>query len=347
MSAKTPILDNLVSSEVDVSDADAVKSDEDESFMQLDGDAFRLDMGSVAQSGGKSLFVRDDSVTETPVKAGGGLLPQTSPTKRVQFNEPAQAQELQDLWDFKKLVRLEFERRLPQHYELRGWRSPPRNLVSNLVTILETNIGVALDECFAKYEQECERVILDRSVRSVQREKEHMLFELVGEIERRLSQARFPSRCSDRDLDIEYIYAKRQFIQNRYSQESQRVEAIQHQVQREQTILDELKAMHSKTAERNARKSKLLTDQLSKNLHPALSKAMINSFGLLRDKQANPDRYRHDVDDLNLNLKDSKPTDSFSNLQDNFPAIKQYRTTVQNFQSIQRSIFQEPKLSSR
>ncbi|SCU79458.1 LAFA_0B03246g1_1 [Lachancea sp. 'fantastica'] len=330
MSAKASILEDIVSTEASDSEVGVVRSDEEESFMQLDGDAFRLDIPSGSQKNGKSLFVNEDSVSgdleELP-----GLIPSTS--NRESKHEPA------DLWDFKPLVQQEFERRLPQNYELRGWKKPSRRLVLSLQGILESNVGIALDKCFAKYETDCERIFLDRSVRSVHREKEIMLVELVEQIKQRISQARFPTRCSDRDLDIEYIYAKRQYIQSQFSLESARVEALQHQVQREQTRLDELKTLRSKTTERNARKFKQLTDQLSKNLHPALSKAMINSFGLLRDKHANTERYQYDVDDLNLQLHDQKPPVSPPKLEESLTSVHSYYEALQGFEDIQTGAF--------
>ncbi|CEP62769.1 Okp1p LALA0_S06e03378g [Lachancea lanzarotensis] len=347
MSVKQLILDEIVTPEADDSELEAVRSDEDESFMQLDGDAFRLDKPNPQnENNGKALFVNDDSLSmDTPVKSGTGLLPEISPSKRVQFNVDGNfetGQETDDLWDFNTLVQQEFRRRLPQNYEVRGWKKPSRNLVSSLESIFESNMGIALEQCFTKYEGECERVILDRSLRSIHEEKEQMLFELLDQIKRRISKTRFPSRCADRDLDIEYIYAKRQFMQSRFSQESARVEALQLQVQREQTKLDELKTLRSKTTERNARKFKQLTDRISANLHPALSKAMINSFGLLRDGQANTERYQHDVDDLNLRLQDADSPVPPSQLQDNLSAIKNYQEVLQSFKDIQTGALKDP-----
>ncbi|SCU96586.1 LANO_0E13872g1_1 [Lachancea nothofagi CBS 11611] len=349
MSFKTPILDKIVSSENDDSrELDVVGSDEDESFAQLDGDAFRLDRNQAKRHQSpkkKTLFVDDESFAESPVKSGLlGHSPTQSPLRKVQFDTQHGVKRLPaDPWDFKTLILEQFEERLPEGYDLRNWRRPSRKLVSNMVDILENNVTMALEQTFAKYTDECNRAILDRSVKGVRKEKEQMLFHLIGKIEHRLRRSRFPSRATDRDLDIEYIYAKRKFIQDRFSRESNHLELVEHQIQREQNTLDELKASQSRHTDRSARRSKELTEQLSNNLHPALSKAMINSFGLLRDNAANRDRYHQDVDDLNLKLEESVSQDSLLGLQDHFPAIREYRASVQKLRDSCQRLFKEPE----
>ncbi|SCU85791.1 LADA_0D09692g1_1 [Lachancea dasiensis] len=345
MTDRNPILDDLVDSGNEESSLKTAASDDDESLLQLDGDAFRLDNGTQSQSSNnkRTLFVNGDSTIESPARDVGGLLRTPLPHGNTprKLNDTSTGSEPVDLWDFKPLTHRAFEARVPNHRKIKGWRGPSRKLISNLANILENNVGIALEQSFTKYQAECERFVLDQSIRTLRKSKERMLFHLVGKLEHCLRQSRFPMRTSDKDLDIEYMCAKRKFLQDRLSHELRRLQTIEHQVEREKSTLNDLKESHSRQMDRTARKSKSLTEQLSQNLHPALSKAMINSFGLIRDTEANPDRYHHDVDNLNLKLQDPLSDGEHVKLRNHIPSLQSFEDTVQDIQKSCHFILEE------
>ncbi|CUS22253.1 LAQU0S05e01156g1_1 [Lachancea quebecensis] len=362
MSHQKPLLDAIVESDNEGSmmaayATDGSTSEVDESFVQLDGDEFRLDQEARQKSPvKKKLFVEEDSIGESSFQNGllGPSLdassPQNfklqSPSKRVQFKQhmgsvseerPVSEQPV-DQWNFKALISDKFRERLSES-DLKAWQRPSKRLVNCITDILENNVDLALKATFEKYEVECERLILGRSVKHIRREKEHMLHKTIGKIERQLQKSKFPSRVKDRDFDIEYVYAKRAFIQNNFSQELEHTDSIEHQVLREQKALEDLKNVQAKLANRTLRQTKLLTEQLSQNLHPALSKAMINSFGLIGDDAVNKERYKKDADELNLKLVDPSAGMTHSLLHKYLPSLKDYEESTEKLQSgLQRFI---------
>ncbi|CAR21519.1 Okp1p [Lachancea thermotolerans CBS 6340] len=355
MSLQKPLLDAIVESDhegsvmVDHATDDST-SEVDESFVQLDGDEFRLDQEARRKGPvGKKLFVEEDSIAESPLRNGllGPSLiassPQKSdlesPSKRVQFKhhidsaseeEPISEQPI-DQWNFKDLIGDRFRERLPET-DLKAWQRPSKRLLNSITDILENNIDLALEATFEKYEAECERLAIGRSVKHIRRDKERMLHKTIGKIERQLQSSKFPSRVKDRDFDIEYIYAKRTFIQNSFSQELEHTDSVEHQVLREQKALEDLKHVQAKLSNRALRQTKLLTEQLSHNLHPALSKAMVNSFGLIGDNAINKERYKKDVDELNLKLADPSAGVTHSLLHKYLPSLKNYEKTAEKLQ---------------
>lgn len=228
MSLQKPLLDAIVESDhegsvmVDHATDDST-SEVDESFVQLDGDEFRLDQEARRKGPvGKKLFVEEDSIAESPLRNGllGPSLiassPQKSdlesPSKRVQFKhhidsaseeEPISEQPI-DQWNFKDLIGDRFRERLPET-DLKAWQRPSKRLLNSITDILENNIDLALEATFEKYEAECERLAIGRSVKHIRRDKERMLHKTIGKIERQLQSSKFPSRVKDPSIFV-FVY---------------------------------------------------------------------------------------------------------------------------------------------
>ncbi|CAI4038867.1 hypothetical protein SMKI_06G2170 [Saccharomyces mikatae IFO 1815] len=183
-------------------------------------------------------------------------------------------------WEFGKVIQTEYRERLPRNYELKHWKKPSKIMLGSIFRLLETNTVSALDSIFEKYENELNQMTHGDSneLRRIYSKKERLLEIILTKINKKLRQAKFPSRISERDLDIEYIYSKRQFIQNRYSQELQNCERLEVNLSRERKLLEETKKL-CRNLKTNNRKR--LTEKLiQRDLHPALNKAMEYTYGL-------------------------------------------------------------------
>ena len=335
--------------------------DDDNSVLEVDGDDFRLDTvenTQQPQEGKKKrnspkLFVEESShIYETPIKATraeksfgnkddendeseydeiGEI--RTPPRKRVRFESEEQQQE-EDFtnahpWDFKKVVRSEFHDKLPKNYAIKTWKRPSKLMVQSINDILENNIDSTISEVFGKYGNECARAIGGKSIKRIIKGKENLLHEIVNKIKRKLKKSKFPARISDRELDIEYIFAKRKFIQERYSQELRNAETIEHQLIREQQKLSEAKLVTGKLTGKDKKEIAHLTQQLTQTLNPVLNRAMVNSYGLLADVKNNKHTFQHDSDELSLVLENDKERNELSS-----ETIKQYLPSLKDFETV-------------
>lgn len=279
----------------------------------------------------KKLFVEDDTILSTPETSMNRDNNEDSPksttpqvdesyydevssirtpvSKKVRFNSAAtisreeEALKQSHPWDFKNRIHKEFRERLPNNYEIKNWKRPSKKMLMSIMDVLENNVEPAVQSVLDKYGEECERVVGQGEIQRIRQNKETLLFELIRKIKQKLRKAKFPSRVSDQDMDIEYIFAKRKFIQERYSRELQHSEVIEHQLLREQKKLEDLKTFETKLSNRGLKEVTLLKNQLTLNLHPVLNKAVVNSFGLIADQTANNHRFEKDVQ--NMNLEDS------------------------------------------
>lgn len=197
---------------------------------------------------------------------------------------------------------------MPRNYELKHWKKPSKVMLESIFRLLETNTASALDSVFEKYREELTQMTHgdNNELKRIYQKKERLLETIVTKINKKLRQAKFPSRVSERDLDIEYIYSKRQFIQNRYSQELQNCERLETNLAREKKLLEETKKLCKNLKTSNKRR---LTEKLiQRDLHPVLNKAIEYTYGLDSTKgSAQADgqvTFKNDANELNLMWND-------------------------------------------
>lgn len=211
-------------------------------------------------------------------------------------------------WEFRKVIQAEYRERMPRNYELKHWKKPSKVMLESIFRLLETNTASALDSVFEKYREELTQMTHgdNNELKRIYQKKERLLETIVTKINKKLRQAKFPSRVSERDLDIEYIYSKRQFIQNRYSQELQNCERLETNLAREKKLLEETKKLCKNLKTSNKRR---LTEKLiQRDLHPVLNKAIEYTYGLDSTKgSAQADgqvTFKNDANELNLMWND-------------------------------------------
>ncbi|SCV03457.1 LAMI_0H08306g1_1 [Lachancea mirantina] len=300
-------------------------SEENESVLHVDGDEFRLDDKQTDRESNepfelhgdakpKNLFVADDSLelsSRSPQPARN-VTEGISKKRRVQFGQGTFAlsederQENPHPWDFQALVSSEFRQKLPSDQEVRNWKRPSRTMLRAVTDVLENNVVEAVEAVFEKYQDESDKILGPRASRRMVTSKEKLLSDIINKIYQKLRKSKFPSRVSDRELDIEYIFAKRKFIQERYSQELSHAEVIEQQLARDKRELQELQDKYKQLLANRSESLVRMSDDTNGGLHPAMAKAMVNSFGLITDAATNQTRYEKDVRELNLSITETK-----------------------------------------
>ncbi|AMD22805.1 HHR036Cp [Eremothecium sinecaudum] len=315
---KDAILDKILSDQESLTEDDIVLNN-DSSMMSVNVDRLRLDRKQPA----RDLFVReapssplaenyerqerDQTDTQEENNVGGEndkdqsdiitTLPRER--KRVRFNSRDEQHHNPDEinpWDLKKLVRSELRQRLPENYEIRTWKRPPRTLVRSLVDLMETNVTRAVEKVLSNYETECVRTLGSDQFGKFRADKEQMLYNLIGKLQTRIKRSRFPARIAENALDIEYIFAKRNYIQQQYASQLHSAEAMEERLIQEQRTASEFEEQVANPS------SKELLKELTADLHPSLHKAVTNSYGLIKDNQNTRSTYLIDKEDLNLRL---------------------------------------------
>lgn len=199
-------------------------------------------------------------------------------------------------WQFPKLIRREMKNRLPNNYNLKRWRKPSRILVDSVMQLLETNSANSVDIVFEKYDDELMRLLRGKrqEIELIKEDKEKMLGDILQRIEKKLRFSKFPSRLTENDLNIEYIYEKRRFLQERYVQELRKAEILEQEIAKERKLLQDAKELTENIQQTN---DKRLTDKLVRNeIHPVLLQSISDSLDSATQKIA----YRRDVIELNL-----------------------------------------------
>lgn len=229
--------------------------------------------------------------------------------KRVRFNPGEKDDDNDDYadinpWDFKRQIRKLYREQLPDTYRIKNWRRPSKDLVGNFVELLENNVELASNNVFEKYSREIDRVLPDNEEQERLKDRlENQLFDVIYNIKKRLKRTKFPSKIWAENMNMEYVYAKGEAIKKRYENELNRAEAIERQVIREEEYLKSLQEDdQSRITEHKENLKKELTE-LSQNLHPSLSTALSNTFGLIKDSEMSHEKYKQDEITFNLKLK--------------------------------------------
>ncbi|AET40421.1 Okp1p Ecym_6013 [Eremothecium cymbalariae DBVPG len=300
-----------------LSDSDISKDEDEGSMASLNADAFRLDGKQPTDGNGNmELFVRDEdssplgketansnqvyrSISEDGSDEVSDIKTPPRERKRVRFNAGQDAETDKDddelnPWDLKRAVRKQFKEKLPENYEIKTWKRPPKHLIRSLLEIMEGNVERAAEDVMNKYSDECIHTLGPEEFEKFQEDKKQVLFNMIGKLRSRLKRTKFPSRISDHALDIEYIYTKRNFIQQRYETELDNTEKVELQLVEEQQVLATIKNQASQAT------AKQLLEQLTADLHPSLNKAISNAYGLIKDQENTRETYLRDVDNLNL-----------------------------------------------
>lgn len=307
-------VDNGVSDHLKDRDGSS-SSDDDSSIGIHDSDALRLDVQG--QSKQKQLFYQDDEESEMGIE-NHEPLPMVQPAvrKQVRFNNQRNPQPNSDEdtspmhpWEFRRVIRQGFRDKLPRNYEIKRWKRPSKVMVNSVVQLLETNVDSSLRQVLKKYKPELQAIEHTGNVDKVFRQKQSIMNDIVSKIKGQLKKSKFPSRISDRELEIEYIVSKRKFIQDRYAEELANAERLERELLREQALLDELKAQCETVKQNN--KIRLTKGLMENNLHPSLNKAVENAYGLIAGASSTSNvtgnaQYKKDITELNLKVPEDQ-----------------------------------------
>ncbi|CCE63409.1 hypothetical protein TPHA_0E03190 [Tetrapisispora phaffii CBS 4417] len=214
-------------------------------------------------------------------------------------------------WEFNKVIRKGYKEKLPTNYDLKKWRRPSKTMVNSVIQLLENNIEYGIEGVMNKYKDELEAVTNynQREIKKVYKQKQSIMDDIVSKIKQRLAKSKFPSRLADKDLDIEYIFAKRKFIQSRYIQELENAERVETELIKSQAELIKLRDTSKKLMKNN--RKRLVEKLIDNNLHSSLSKSISNSFNfetntdstVLNDTDNNNHSSKFSTDLYELNLE--------------------------------------------
>ncbi|CCK71678.1 Okp1p KNAG_0H02630 [Huiozyma naganishii CBS 8797] len=243
----------------------------------------------------RTLFVKSSSPAVTPRDRpfDDFALPinPSRVTKKRGSKAPRRTTQTQrtDPWDFKSVVRDMFNDEIlrDQHIDIKSlhWRRTPDKLRQCILRIVEGNIEHSLEETFAECDSELNEVLnYDRTeLDKVHKVKRKLMGKIVEKMSNKLEECRFPAEVNGEDLDIEYVFAKRKYIQEKHQQELQDVERLELEIIKERNKLRETKDLLAKLKTSD---TKILKDNLLKgNLHPLLNTALQNTYGLMTDPE--------------------------------------------------------------
>ncbi|QLQ81107.1 hypothetical protein HG537_0E04620 [Torulaspora globosa] len=327
---------------------DFTSSDDDSSISVHDSDALRLDKPKQ-----KQLFYQgeEESELDGEIHVPEPLI-ESPIRKHVRFNsQRRQADSDEDTspmhpWEFKRIIRKEFRDKLPKNYEIKRWRRPSKVMVNSVIQLLETNFESSLRQVLKKYTPELQAIEHTENIDRIFRQKQSIMNDIISKIKSQLKKSKFPSRISDRELEIEYIVSKRKFIQDRYAEELTNAERLERELLREQSLLNELKA--SCEAVKLNNKTNLTKGLMENNLHPSLTKAVENAYGLITASSsshiAGNSLYKKDVAELNLKQEDPTRT-SPTEMEDLLPGLnKSNQASTELYNNL--SNFTRPELQA-
>lgn len=302
---------------------------------QEDAEALRLDTPDDAipiQETRRELFYLEDEDDALDPAKNIGLTER--PKKKVRFNRATQSENLSDQetalypWELKKVIRKEFREKLPNNYEIKRWKKPSKVMINSVIQLLETNVQNSIEQVFEKYRNELQNVTHENNqeIDRFHRQKQSIMNDIIAKIKLQLKKSRFPSRISEQDLDIEYIVSKRRFIQKRYAEELANAERVEYELFKEQQLLAEARGTCDQVKEDN--RTKITETLIKNNLHPSLSKAVENAYGLIKDFEAEETSgkqvYLRDISELNVQLPQDKapPNELYEKISNLLPALK-------------------------
>lgn len=193
-------------------------------------------------------------------------------------------------WDLKSLIKSEFNEKFANDklIENFNWRRLPNSLELNIAQLLEGNLQSSIDEVFDRYNNELTNVLQDNDslddISQIYQLKLRLMNEIMKKIKTNLKLAKFPDKFKEKDIDIEYIVAKRSFIQDRYVQELKNIENLNLEINKETKKLNEIKRFMSDMKQNN---NKILKKKLiNKDLHPVLNHSIQNAYGLIQQSNS-------------------------------------------------------------
>lgn len=323
---------------------DQIEAKSDTSSVEdIDTEALRLDK----LPSQKKLFYEEEEDEEEEEEDNGGnvdkeivdqgqyeAIDEAVNTKRVRFKrrqrDPVSDAESRNIryWDFGPLIQQEFRDKLPSNYEIKRWKRPSKHMIRSAIQLLEANFETAIEQVLDRYNDELKSAVKDSA--TVHRQKHILMNDLTLKVKQQLKKTKFPSRISDRDADIEYIFAKRKYIQSRYAQELANAEKLEDELVREEHKLREVREFCQDLETSNKRK---LQERLLKNdLHPSLTKAMENAYGLIPDSNQTEQGntvYARDTQELQLvqgeeGVVEVSEDEHTSDFDEFLPALRDY-----------------------
>lgn len=321
-----------------VLDEIVTSSGSDDDYINTSEEDVDVESDEVQEQGenGRQLFVSED---ESPAEEE-----QEQEQEEEEQGEEEEDGDRANPWQFQKVIRKEINSRLPSNYNLKRWRKPSRMMIDSVMQLLESNGVDAIDSVFDKYEREIYKHLRGPShlrhqeIQEIKQEKERMIRDILVHIEKKLRFSKFPARLSENDFNVEYIYEKRRFLQERYASELHKSELLEKEITRENKLLEEARQMTENLKGTNDRR---LRDKLEHNdIHPSMLQAISED---LESKSNGNIAFNRDKIEVNLELPETS-SHELLNIEEQVPSLQELNEAIRTTQNISNTLLEQTQL---
>lgn len=251
-------------------------------------------------------------------------------------------------WQFQGVIRKEINDRLPSQYNLKRWRKPSRVMLDSIMQLLESNGVDAIDAVFDKYERELHKHLRgpthlrQQEIAEIKHEKEQMVRDILLRIEKKLRFSKFPARLSENDFNVEYIYEKRRFLQERYAQELHRAEMLEKEITKENKLLQDARLLTENLQGANDRR---LRDKLEHHdIHPSMLPAISAD---LDSKNGENVAFLRDMIELNLDQPDlSTSAQGIYNIEEQVPSFNALNEAIRTAHEMTATLLDQTHINA-
>lgn len=239
----------------------------------------------------RHLFYKSDNELSSPFKH-----PTTQTNKVVKKKSTNNK-----IWDLSTLMKQHFINEF-QHDNTNikltdyKWQLAPHQTIDISLQPWRTNLPEAIDIALLQYKGEIDANLPSHDTHNIHKLKTNLNKDILKQINKKLGQCQLPQNTNvQNDLDPEYIFAKRQYLQSMINQTSNDIHILKQQLLKEETQLKDAKSFINTLNNQNNQLIK--QNLLNETLHPLMNKIIQNEFGLIKDTPSNNDKGNQDKDD--------------------------------------------------
>lgn len=229
----------------------------------------------------KDLFYKSDNELSSPFKHPTDAI--TNKNKNKSNKTKNKINKIKQQWNLSKLIKEQFENEFQQdNTNIKAsdykWINTPPSTIDISLQPWRTNLQSAIDTTLNQFKSD----LPNHSIHKFYKLKTNLNKDILRQISVKLSTSQLPQNINiENDLDPEYIFAKRQYLQSMINQTANDIDILKQQLQRQTNELDDAK-LFIKTLD-NQNNQSIKQNLLNETLHPLMNKIIQNEFGLIKD----------------------------------------------------------------
>lgn len=266
----------------------------------------------------KELFYKSDELSSPFMK------PKTPVKKIIKKKTKSN-----DIWNLENFIKNQFHKEFnndqsninAKDYK---WIHPNNKLINISLQPWITNLPTAIESSLNLYADQFENTDID-----IHKIKTNLNKDILRQITKQLSKSHIPALTNvENDLDPEYIFAKRQYLQSMIDLTQKDIDILQTELSKEKEQLTKATDFKSNLIKQN--NQSLRQNLLNETLHPIMNKIIQNEFGLIKDTIQEDNKYngpmRRNKGKYNLILSSSSTTqqnqnDEYEILNQSLPSL--------------------------